>query len=432
MLHASAKFCRCGKNRLKSVRNVAIACDLGTTTLAASLVALDTGERLALVGSRNPQIEFGADVVARLEAALRSEEARQEMKRLANRELERLVDDLMGPFEGQRPAAIAIAGNPAMEHLLLGLPLEKLAFPPHRPLFSGLRREKGFRLGWRSDHDLLLLPLPGGFVGGDLVAFLYGLEPQVQGKTVLCLDIGTNGEIALIHRGGISATSAAAGPALEGGSLSCGMPAGSGAVSRIHLEGETLRLSTIGGGAPLGICGSAAVDVVAALLDAGVIDGSGRLVAAEEVSTNLASRIVDDTKTRRFVIYRDALRTVALTQEDIRQIQLAKGAVAAGIDVLLDQANLTRDDLEQVVVTGSFGAELDPIALKKIGIFTEKMVKKARFIREGVLAGLERMLSARDGMAAVEELARAIAVIPLSGTPAFEKHFLQHLNFPDR
>lgn len=419
---------------MSSANPLAIACDLGTTTIAASLIDLTTGERLAVSGAPNPQKTFGADVVARLDAAVKSPADRGEMATLVNRSLAGLAADLAAAAGCELAAVrqVAIAGNPAMEHLLLGLPVDTLAFPPYRPLFTGGRSVSTADLGWDVSLPAWLFPLPGGFVGGDLVAFLFAEEaaaPATPHSSRLFLDLGTNAEMALSAGDRLFATSAAAGPALEGGNLACGTVARTGAIHRVEMAGDRVAIEVVGGGAPTGICGSGVIDTVAALLANGVIDPTGRLLSPAEIPSNLGNRVEERAGEPVFVLYRDARTLVYLSQGDIRQVQLAKAAIRAGIEVLFARAGITGKTPEEVVVTGSFGAELNPESLKRVGIFTENMVQSASFVREGALAGVERATVTPDGFSRVERLAADIRVIPLSGTPAFEKHFLEQMNF---
>ncbi|HTG82593.1 MAG TPA: ASKHA domain-containing protein, partial [Geobacteraceae bacterium] len=336
---------------------------------------------------------------------------------------------------------VAIAGNPAMEHLLLSLPVTSLAFPPYRPLSTASRRISTVGLGWQTAVDAYIFPQPGGFVGGDLVAFLYGagvtghqsFRPSRVPVTShrLFLDLGTNGEIALSTGERTYATSAAAGPAFEGGNLSCGMAALPGAVSGVTIEGERVGLTVIGGGIPLGICGSGVIETVAALLRAGVLAATGRLLSPAEIPSNLANRVVSRDGETAFLLYRDARSEVLLTQGDIRQVQLAKAAIRAGVEVLFERARIRYDAVREVVLTGSFGSRLAPEGVKNVGIFPGKMVEKCSFVTDGALAGVERALAVPGGFDAVDDLAAALRVVPLSGTPAFEKHFLEQMNFPE-
>ncbi|WP_026842139.1 ASKHA domain-containing protein [Citrifermentans bremense] len=415
---------------MSSSRRLAAAFDLGTTTIAASLVDPATGERLALAGALNPQRAFGTDVLTRLTAAADSEKLRA-MQGVLAVEMERMVDELLA-LAGAAPAElaqVALAGNPAMEHIALALPVASLAYPPFRPLFTTGKIASTLDLGWKRELPAYLLPLPGGFVGGDLVAFLFGLAEE-PARGTLYLDMGTNAEIALFDGERFLATSAAAGPAFEGGNLRCGMSALPGAVSGVSGERDRLLLTTIAGATPRGICGSGVLETVATLLDCGIIEPSGRIRPAAEIDSNLGNRVQEVNGIPAFVLHRDASGLVFLDQDDVRALQLAKGALRGGMEILLGKAGLSLDDLSRVVLTGSFGAVLSPEVLKKVGIFNEKMVRITGFIREGALAGVERMLLLKDGRDQMEDLAQKVRVVPLSGTPLFEKHFLANVDFP--
>lgn len=432
----------------------ALAIDLGTTTLAASLVDCAGSGRRIISGALNPQRRFGADVISRLDVAVNSAPLQEEMAALIRTELRRIGEELCLAIgiQWHDIRQVAIAGNPAMQHILMGLDLRSLAFPPYRPLYTTGTHLKSADLGWDGNAAVYLFPMPGGFVGGDTVAFIYGLVnsgPRVKGQGCsdltlplapcplllspsLCLDMGTNGEIALIEGESIWATSAAAGPAFEGGNLSCGMAALPGAISSVRIEGERLKLEVIGNGHPAGICGSAAIEAVTELLRCNIIEPGGRLKSPGEVDSNLAARLIDHRGGNAFVLHRDAKLLIVLTQEDIRQLQLAKAAIRGGIEVLAERSRIHCNSLKQVILTGSFGAVVRAEWLKTIGIFDESMVQTTRFTPEGALAGVEKALAADDGFSAVEELACRFRVVPLSGTPLFETLFMRHINFPNR
>jgi uncharacterized 2Fe-2S/4Fe-4S cluster protein (DUF4445 family) len=439
----------------------AIAIDLGTTTLAASLIDTTSGERLAMTGALNPQRCFGADVVSRLDAAVNSSEAQQEMTALIRSELLRLARELCATsaVAWNDVKQIAVAGNPAMQHLLLGLSVKRLAYPPYRPLITSGTHLAITELGWEGSAEAYVFPMPGGFVGGDTVAFLFGdlgpgtgdwrtgtrnqfpvPSPQspvpdsqslIPSPQSLYLDMGTNGEIALVAGENIWATSAAAGPAFEGGNLTCGMAALPGAISSVRIEEERVRTVVIGDVPPIGICGSAVIETVTQLLLHGVLEPGGRMRDSAEIPSNLAGRVISWKGENAFVLHRDAQRVLMVTQGDIRQIQLAKGAIRAGLEVLFERADISCTALQAVVLTGSFGAVLRPEWLKTIGIFDEGMVQITSFTPEGALAGAERALMYDDRFAAVERLAERFRVVPLSGTPLFESFFLKYLDFPD-
>lgn len=406
-----------------------VAIDLGTTTLAGSLIDSISGERLAIIGSLNPQRRFGADVISRMDVAINSVAVQTEMSVLIRTELQQLVYKLCSKtnIAYRDIKKIAIAGNPAMQHILLNLDLRTLAFPPYRPLYTTGTHLKSADLEWEGDADIYIFPMPGGFVGGDTVAFIYGADPE---EGVLCLDLGTNGEIALIEGDTIWATSAAAGPAFEGGNLCCGMSALNGAISSVKIEEDKLKLQTIGNFEPRGICGSAAIEAVTELLHNNILDSSGRLLSPGEIESNLAARIIEYNGSFAFVLYRDAKLTIVLSQDDIRQLQLAKAAIRAGILVLLERSRIHCNALKQVILTGSFGAVVSADWLKTIGIFDESMVHNVTFTPEGALAGVEKALAKNDNFESVEFLSNRFKVVPLSGTPLFESLFLRHIDFP--
>lgn len=416
-----------------SEANLRLALDLGTTTLAGRLLGRD-GEVLAEAKRANPQTVLGGDIIRRLEAALRGDGKR--LQGLLVEGIESVIDDLLKACGVPRSsiAAAAAAGNPGISHLLRNLPAGPILFPPHRPpekcgIFLG-PADTGLKLA----TPLYLFPLVSGYVGGDLVAFLYGfrdfhpsrLAPDAPG---LFLDIGTNGEMALYDGSRWWTTSVAAGPAFEGGEISCGMSVMAGAVTGVRVEKDVLKLTVFGGGVPRGLAGSGLVEAVAAALEAGLLDRSGRIVAAEEVATNLARHIAETPEGRALRLYRDAAVDLLLTQQDVRNLQLAKGAVRAGIECLLQRAGLEQERLGEVVVTGAFGFSLAPAALKRVAMLPANMIEKVRFVPAGALAGVCRLLIDRQGPVQVQALADALRSYPLSGTPTFENAFLSALDF---
>jgi uncharacterized 2Fe-2S/4Fe-4S cluster protein (DUF4445 family) len=414
-------------------RHCQLALDLGTTTLAGRLLAGD-GAVLAEATLSNPQRDMGADILRRLEAALQGEGSN--LQRLLVEGCNALIAELLRQSGLGRAdlTAAAAAGNTAISHLLCNLPVEAILFPPHRP-----RQRHGDYLdpvppGLDLPIPLYLFPAVSGYVGGDTVAFLYGLEDLSASLLTslvprLFIDLGTNAEIALFDGQSWRVTSAAAGPAFEGGNIACGMAAQAGAVSGVRVEGEMLRLQVLGGGQPQGICGSGLLAAVAAALEGGLIDGRGRIVAPTEVPTNLARHIIDTAKGRALCLYRDAKIDLRLTQDDIRQFQLAKGAVHAAVLCLLERSGIAADDVAEVVITGALGFALDPEALKKVALLPPAMVEKASFWPGGALAGVSRFLRQADAFAQVRQLAGHLKPLPLSGIPSFEEAFLDSLEF---
>jgi uncharacterized 2Fe-2S/4Fe-4S cluster protein (DUF4445 family) len=370
---------------------------------------------------------LGSDIIRRLEASLRGEGKR--LQALLLEGVEAVISELLTTAGAPRIAltAAAAAGNPGICYLLRNLPAEPILFPPHRP-----QERQGIflpptTLGLDLPVPLYLFPLVSGYVGGDLVAFLFGQQPHPPGS--FYLDVGTNGEMALYDGEHWWTTSVAAGPAFEGGEISCGMPVTAGAVTGVRIEGGVLRLQVFGGGPPRGLAGSGLVEAVAVALEAGLLDASGRIVAPDEVATNLVRHIVETPAGRALRLYRDATCELLLSQQDIRSLQLAKGAVRAGAECLLQRSGLDAGGLGEVVVTGAFGFSLAPAVLKRVAMLPANMVDKVHFVPGGALEGVGRLLCDPEGPARVQALADSLQACPLSGTPAFEKAFLRALDF---
>jgi uncharacterized 2Fe-2S/4Fe-4S cluster protein (DUF4445 family) len=353
-----------------------------------------------------------------------------------------LVRDLLAAagYPAGRVTAAAAAGNPGICHLLRRLPVASLLFPPHRSSLDELTSVAPADIDLGLPVPLQLFPAVSGFVGGDLVAVLYGFHvsrftfhkgdsPPAGTIPALVLDLGTNAELALWTGAQWRVTSAAAGPAFEAGNIACGMPLAPGAVTDVHLEGDRLILIVAGGGRPMGLCGSGLLALIAAARSGGLIDAGGRIVAPDEVGTNLARYLAADGAGWSIGFHRDAHGKLGLTQDDVRQLQLAKGAVRAGIEVLLDRAGLTVADMGSVLITGAFGAALPAAAVMGIAMLPEGMIDKSFSVPNGVIDGLAAFLADPQGTERLQALLATIKPLPLSGTPAFEKRFLAALEF---
>jgi uncharacterized 2Fe-2S/4Fe-4S cluster protein (DUF4445 family) len=406
------------------MRPLLLALDLGTTTLAGRILAAQ-GQVLAEGKVSNPQRALGADIVRRLEAALAGEGER--LQALLIEGIATLLDDLLRSAGDGRASltAAAVAANPGVTALLCGDDVRPILFPPHRPRNLAMRALDLPAL--QLPVPLTLFPLLSGYVGGDLVACLYGLT-SVANRT-LVIDLGTNGEIAIGGADGWLATSVPAGPAFEGGEISCGQLATTGAISNVTRVGDRLQLEVIGHGPPTGLAGSGLFAVIAVGVESGLIDRSGRIVTPAEVDSNLARYLRPAGNAQALCLYRDARSEVVVTQGDVRAFQLAKGAVHAGIDALLARADIPVAAVEQVIVTGAFGLSLDRQSLKSVAILPAVMVEKALFVPGGALAGVQRFLRQKEGGAQLQTLTKKMRSYPLSGTPVFERAFLAALDF---
>lgn len=311
-----------------------VAVDIGTTTLVAQLVDLRTAHVLAVRTALNPQTRHGADLMTRIDFALHGGAA--ELAHLVRAEVARMIAGLNAP---EPPARIRLAGNTAMHHLYCGLDVTPLSHYPFETTQDGW-----FDL----DPATRFLPCLGGFVGSDLLAGILATRMHLEPELTVLLDLGTNGEVVAGNRDGLLCCSTAAGPAFEGGRIGMGMRAATGAIAEVHAEDGNLACRVLGGGSARGICGSGLVDAVAAALDLGLVRPNGR-ITTESRQIELAPPVV-------------------LTQSDIRELQLAKGATAAGVDILLRRLGARPDDVARVYLAGAFGNTLNRTAAARIGL----------------------------------------------------------------
>ncbi len=399
-----------------------LAVDLGTTKLAAYLADLETGELLRAGARLNPQLAYGEDVVARLGYASASGENYARIRGAAVEAVNELAAGLCAEA-GCGPEDVhdaVVGGNTAMHHLLLGLDVSQLGWAPYVPSVAGpvdvKARDLGLKLG--TGTYVHLLPCVAGYVGGDHVAVLLATDLAAHGGVALAVDVGTNTEIALAKDGAVTCTSCASGPAFEGGHISRGMRAVAGAIDRVWLEGDQIRYSVVEGGEPAGFCGAAVIDLVAALLQAGLVDRSGRLVkgrpGVEEGSEGLQV----------------SLGGVPLTQGDIRQLQLAKAAVRTGVEALLATTGTGPEEVDRVYVAGAFGVAIDPGNAAAIGMFPR--LPGATYVPVGNAAGVGAYLALVSESKRLEaaRLARAAGYVELTVHPGYQELFLSCLGFP--
>jgi uncharacterized 2Fe-2S/4Fe-4S cluster protein (DUF4445 family) len=401
-----------------------LAIDLGTTNVAAFLIDLQNGKRLASLAIENPQVAWGADVISRVNHAAAHAGGADELRDSAVTALNALAHDLCHAVDAA-PADIVdvvICGNTAMQHLLLGLPVSQLG---RAPFVAAVRQELDFKARDLGLHVgagayVHMAPGVGGFVGGDHVTALLATHGTWgNGLTSLVMDIGTNTEISLIHDGQILSASCPSGPALEGGHVSCGMRAADGAIERVSLAADgSLELKVIGNKTPVGLCGSGVLDVMATMCRAGMVDVRGRL--------NAGHSAVEERDGKRFA---RLAQDVNFGQHDVRAVQLAKSAIRTGVELLLRQAQLPASAIEQFVIAGSFGAYIDVQSGIDTGLFPT--LPLARFVQVGNAAGLgvQRMLASGRARKQAGELAARCQYVELSTQADFQKIFLHHIAF---
>jgi uncharacterized 2Fe-2S/4Fe-4S cluster protein (DUF4445 family) len=384
-----------------------VAVDLGTTTLVAQLVDLATGRVRAVRTALNPQVAYGADVMSRVELAVSGGGAGK-LRDLIREEIGRLI----GELTQEELAAVAVVGNTVMHHLFCGIDLEPLAHAPFEAVRDGLERFHAAQLGWRlkGDPEVLFLPCLGSFVGSDILAGILATRLHRSEELAALIDLGTNGEIVIGNRQRMICASTAAGPAFEGGKISTGMRAATGAITQVEADHGQLRVQVLGGAAPRGICGSGLVDAVAVGLDLGAVRANGRLrergpwVLAEPVS---------------------------LTQNDIRELQLAKAAMAAGVRILLARLGAEASDIRKVYLAGAFGNYVNRTSARRIGLldFPLELVQPAG--NTALLGAKMSLFLVERGAEEHSEIRARTEHMSLAADPRFLDTYVEEMTFPD-
>lgn len=409
-----------------------LAVDLGTTKIAVYLVDLRTGRTLGSQGLMNPQIAYGEDVIARITFAEQDASKAELLSQMVVTAIQQAASDLCTQVQADvsQIVDLVLVGNTAMHHLFLGLPVSQLAQAPYVPAVASAidvkARDVGLRLA--PGAYVHLLPNVAGYVGSDHVAMLLAVRIAEQPGVVLAIDIGTNTEICLASNGVLTSTSCASGPAFEGAHIACGMRAASGAIERLRLVGDRVEYQTIGGAPPVGLCGSGIVDAMAQLLLAGVLDVHGRMDDHPRVRTTGGVRefiLVEGTATGRERAGQPGSRAITFTQQDVRQVQLAKGAMRAGVDLLLEQCGRKAHELDAVIIAGAFGSYIDVASAIAIGMLPR--LPLARFQQVGNAAGMGAKLAlvSRTEREAARRLAARIGYLELAAHPNFAAAFAQ-------
>ena len=409
--------------------------DLGTTTVAGELHDLATGKRLALASAANPQSAHGDDVISRIEYAMSGEAAQRELAAEAGGVIGALLDEMLAGagLPDTRVAEVVVAGNTAMTHLACRLDPASLAVSPFVPVLTNAINWPAAEFALARAERVLFLPCVSAYLGGDLVAGLLATGLARAEGPALLVDVGTNGEIALAFDGCLVAASTAAGPAFEGARLSCGMRASAGAVSEVKLKNGDLAVATIGGAPPMGLCGTGLLDAVAALLACGLAESTGALALPDSLPGALRARRVDRDDDPAMRLAGEGKKTVTLTQRDLREFQLAKGAIRAGVEILLAECGLEACSLGRVVLAGAFGTYLDRASALATGLLPEKLEPhRIEFAGNTALRGARRYLLERGARAEAARLAREVRSVELSARADFRDAFGEAMLFPER
>jgi len=380
-----------------------VAVDLGTTTVVAQLLDLRTGNVLAAVTGLNAQARHGDDVLTRIDFAVRG--GQRELQDLIRAQIGAMIARLAAS-EDRALNRIVLVGNSVMHHLFCGIDVAPLATHPFEPQHLGRVRFSSGTLGWGGETAVEFLPCIGSFVGPDVLAGIIATGLAEREGLAALIDLGTNGEVVVGDRNRLVCTSTAAGPAFEGARIAMGMRAATGAIGDVERDGEALRCRVIGGGEPRGLCGSGLVDAVAEGLDLGLIEASGRM---KPPSMPLKG-------------------SVALFPNDVRELQLAKGAIAAGLRILTARLGASLDDIELLYLAGAFGNYISRASAQRIGLLH---LPRERILPAGNTALLGAKRALFESEAAWDHLARRVEHVSLSAEPDFQDIFAEEMRFSD-
>jgi MtaA/CmuA family methyltransferase len=414
-----------------------VAVDIGTTTVVVSLVDLAGGEELAACSCLNPQKSHGLDVLTRIQHVREQPGGLEQLSLLVREAIDALIGDACAEagVERRHVYEIAVAANSTMMHLFLGVDPTALGRSPYVASFTrGLTvpaRELGLRIA--AFGEVYALPSVSSFIGADIVAGMVCAELVHKRQRALFVDIGTNGEIVFSSPEGIYACSCAAGPALEGMNISCGVRAADGAIEKVVIDGD-VELSTIGNQPPTGLCGTGVLDAVSELLKVGALEPSGRFVKLPpENPAAWAGRLQTDDGPAGFRLSSgdEPGNAIVITQKDVRQVQLAKGAILSGILVLLRQLGIGLAEVDRVYLAGAFGCHVRRESLAGIGILPPELMDRVSLMGNSSKAGAVACLLSQEKREEAVRLAQRVGYIELSCYPEFDRLFSQCLAFPE-
>ncbi len=417
----------------KTGGNYGIAIDLGTTKIAILLVDLKTGKTIDSKGIMNPQISYGEDVMSRLNFAISEEKNLEKIQKVVidniNEALKKLCKK--NKIDCKELLEMTVVGNTAMHHLFLGLPVRQLSFSPFIALsgqsLSIKAREVGINIS--PGAYIYMLPSIAGYVGSDHLAMLLATDIESQEGNIIGIDIGTNTEIGLKTKDGITSVSTASGPAFEGAHINYGMRAAPGAIERVVIEPESYKpiIQTIGDKKPVGICGSGILDSIAELRKAELINTRGKFDKESKFITK------DSQGNSQYLLYNkdENEDLISINQKDIVEIQLAKGAMRTGIDILMDNAGITFDKIDKIIIAGAFGSYIDPKNVINIGMFPSFPINKIYQVGNAAGVGSKRVLISKKQRINAEKLAKKVDYLELTTHPKFSDFFVNSMQFPE-
>ncbi|MBZ9686181.1 ASKHA domain-containing protein [Clostridium estertheticum] len=418
----------CFENNIIDIVNktdiiLGVAVDIGTTGISAYLVNLETGEVINKNSYLNPQTEYGGDVLSRISFAINNEDGTRVLRDSIVNKINEMVKELINKnYELDNVYRIMIAANTTMLHFFAGVNPYSIAKAPYRAIFLNKMDIRAREIGISINRKgiVTLLPSASAYVGADILAGIAATDFHKKKNSCIFIDIGTNGEIVAIAQGKMAATSTAAGPALEGMNISCGLRAVTGAIDSFNIDEDyNISFTTIDGGEAKGICGSALIDIAANMVVKEIVHKSGRF------NKNLNEKISSRVRDKKFYITDD----IYISQKDIRQIQLAKGAISAGISMLLKEVNISLEMVEEVVIAGAFGYHINEDSIKTIGLIPKGFKGRITFVGNSSIEGARLALINKDILETIIGFKNKIEIVELSTKDEFQDYFVEALSF---
>lgn len=419
-------------------KNFGLAVDIGTTTIAAYLIDLNTGKQADVHSVLNPQRQFGSDVISRINHTMEQESGLNEL----HGALIDCINKIIVHFEASAKInkediySVTFAGNTIMLHLLMKLPSRNLAVSPFIPVTTGLHKYApgDLNIGINPCGQVFVMPSVSAYIGADTVAAVLSSGLYSDDRTTLLIDLGTNGEIVLGNKKWMYACSTAAGPAFEGANIRNGIGGIEGAIDKVAFK-PVFGFGTIGGKKAIGICGSGIVDAIAGMLSEDIIDATGRIKEqsdSENLSKEITERLVKVDGHNAFLLHMPKSKKdveIAITQKDVRELQNAKAAVAAGIRILVKEAGLNLSDIDRVLIAGGFGTFLDIRSALQIGLIPGELKDKIESIGNAAGAGAVECLVSHKRLKKAVQIKERIKYIELSAKPEFMDEYIECMGF---
>lgn len=417
-----------------------VAFDIGTTTVVGMLWDLNEGRQLDTCAETNPQNEFGMDVISRINYCGRDGENLSQLHDKITTCLNEITGKLCEKNGISRAEIkkITVCGNTTMSHIFAGYSPASLAAAPFTPAYTGMQELSAEEAGLDIDKNAAVYVVPNiaGHVGGDITAGIVAARVFGQPGTTVFIDIGTNGEIVLVDDGRMLACSTAAGPAFEGAAILCGMRAATGAIEKIRITDEAdVLFKTIGECEPQGICGSGLIDAIAEMIRTGLINKKGRLAGKDDIDKKglpaaLKERLVENGKERHFILVsKENGDDIVITQNDIREVQLAKGAVSAGIALMLEETGKSVSDIDRVIIAGAFGSYIDKQSAVTIGLLPDVDEEKIISAGNTAGAGVAMALVSEAEMSLVRSIPEKVEHIELAEKEGFQRAYMKAMGF---